>query len=170
MGIIQFIIPILIVLSVVLIKIYQKSKAQNPLDKITSWPYGKTTQLLNPLEKTFYQAMCAHLHPELLVLAKVRIENLVYVPPHARLTERLTAKMTGKYLDFIVCAAADFRPVCAVVFDDAVNDHKRDAEDTMDMKKILDSAGLAFFHYTPQYQYSREDFAPINVLYTSGDF
>jgi len=165
----QFIIPILIILGAVLFSLYRKSKKQNPLDKTASWPYGKAAQLLNPLEISFYQALSTHLHPGLLILVKVRIQNLVYVPPNGRLAERLEAKMRDKYLDFVICDAADFRPVCAVAFDDAV-DPDKNAEDAPDMEKILDAAGLALFRYVPQYEYKQADFDTINALFTTGNF
>lgn len=165
----QFIIPILIILGVILFSLYRKSKEKNSLDKMGAWPYGKVAQLLNPLEISFYQALATHLHPGLLILVKVQIQNLVYVPPNGRLAERLEAKMQDKYLDFVICDAADFRPVCAVAFDDAV-DPDKNAEDAPDMEKIMDSAGLALFRYVPQYEYKPTDFDAINALFATGNF
>jgi hypothetical protein len=161
----------LLIIGAVIYSVLIKPKRQDPLDKLASWPYEKKQQLLNPLELTFYQALLLHLQPGLAVLPKVRLGDLVYVADNARGAGLLRGKLAqySRSLDFLICESATLKPVCAVLFDDQVEE-KISAEDSAFLAKMLAAANLPLFRYQPQYEYAAADFQPINLLFISGDF
>ena len=158
------IIPIIFFLFAIVYMIVARQKQQDPLDKLASWPYERRQQLLNPLELTFYRVMREHLHPGMIILPKVRLQNLVYVSPNSKLADKLEGKLSDKYLDFTICDAEDFSLICVIEFNDEV-DTDKDVSDMADIEKILDAAHLYLYTYSPQYEYSEADFAIINQLY-----
>lgn len=158
------VIPIIFIFFAI-IYAYITKVQQSPLDKLTTWPYEKMQQLLNPLELTFYRVLQEQLDSGMIILPKVRLQNLVYVSPTTKLNNKLEEKLSDKYLDFTICDASDFSIICVIEFDDEV-DTDKDTEDIADIEKILEGAFIYLYHYSPQYEYQTQDFSIINDLYT----
>ncbi|NLF80807.1 MAG: DUF2726 domain-containing protein [Clostridia bacterium] len=157
----------LLIIGAVIYSVIIKIKHLDPLDKLSSWPYEKKQQVLSPLEMAFYQALLAHLQPGLAVMAKVRLDDILYVAQKSRETGALRDKLAGRGLDFLICESATLRPVCALDFDDPL-DAPAGQKETL--AKILTAAHLRLFSFQPQYEYTAADFQPINDLFASGNY
>jgi len=158
----------LLIIGAVIYSVIIKIKRLDPLDKLASWPYEKKQQLLSPLELTFYQALLSHLQPGLAVLAKVRLDDLLYVAQKSSEASALREKLANRSLDFLICEAGTLRSVCALDFEDPLDAPIAGYSETL--AKILAAAHLPLFRFQPQYEYTAADFQPINDLFAAGNF
>lgn len=160
----QFLIPLIIMAAMFFMRYYLHKKQQNPLDNNAAhWPFQTREKLLNPQEMDFLHALQQYLGSDFLFMTKVHLQSLVYTEAHLQNRE-MQAAFSGKYVDFVVCAASDSRIICAIELADEVADG-RSEDDIANITKILNTAGIRLMHYQSKYEYSADDFVNISNLY-----
>jgi len=94
--------------------------------------------LFSPAERSFYGVL-THAAPHYLVLAKVRVSDLIHVAgdPSPRTTAQ--NRLNAKHVDFVLCTKDGLAAVAAIELDD--NSHKR--PDRQERDKLLDSVFAA---------------------------
>ena len=76
--------------------------------------------LLTPAEQRFYEALDAAIDGRLMILAKVRIGDLLNVTSNnSAARRRVFRSIASKHVDFVLVSPEDLHPVAAVELDDS---------------------------------------------------
>ena len=120
-----------------------------------TFPYGLCDEFLSAAEISFYHVMRGTLTPDVTILIKPRLADLLYVrQPHKNQAAR--NRIDRKHVDFVLCETASMKPRLVVELDDASH-QKKDRQERDDfVDKALGAAGLPILHvkaarsYVPQ--------------------
>jgi len=109
------------------------------------YPYLKQETFLSPAEIDFYKKLKVLADEKnLIVFAKVRLCDLVWVPKSSELFITFFNKIKAKQIDFVLCDGENFEIKCLVELDDKSHDlpqrHSRDAF----VNKVIKKAGHQF--------------------------
>lgn len=112
-------------------------------------PYRRRDYLLTIAERGFFGALeiaaeraSRERGEPLRVFAKVRLADLVYLPKGTAGAQGWLNRVTSKHVDFVVCRAADLRPVAAVELDDSSHEQARRQTRDRFVESALEAAGL----------------------------
>ena len=73
-------------------------------------PYRKKDYLLTAAERSFYEVLCSVLDGQLLVFAKVRLADLVYMPKGTANRQTHFNRIQSKHVDFVLCTRDKLSP------------------------------------------------------------
>ena len=109
------------------------------------YPYLKQESFLSPAEIDFYKKLKVLADEKnLIVFAKVRLCDLVWVPKSHEFFISFFNKIKAKQIDFVLCDAENFEIKCLVELDDKSHDlpqrHSRDVF----VNKVVKKAGHQF--------------------------
>ena len=126
-------------------------RVTNP-DTVQSLPYSLRDDFLSPAERSFFGVLQLALGPKAVVFAKVRVADLLYVP-RGEGRQSYQNRISGKHVDFVLCAPDSLQPIAAIELDDA--SHSR--ADRIERDEFLDSAfaaaNLPLVRFPAQRQY-----------------
>ena len=116
-------------------------------------PYRRRDYLLSTAERSFYAVLCNVLDGQLLVFAKVRLADLVYMPKGTANRQAHFNRIQSKHVDFVLCTRDKLSPVLVIELDDASHEEesRRDRDTFVDA--ALTAAGLPILHITAQRAY-----------------
>lgn len=120
------------------------------------YPYEAVEDFVSPSERSFYGVLCNAVSDDQIVLAKVRLADLVRVKKGYR-GKRFWMyfnKISGKHVDFVICNAGTLIPVCVVELDDKSHkkSDRRDRDHFVD--KVMERAGIKIVHVPCRQSYS----------------
>ena len=122
-------------------------------------PYRKKDYLLTAAERSFYEVLCSVLDGQLLVFAKVRLADLVYMPKGTANRQAHFNRIQSKHVDFVLCTRDKLSPVLVIELDDATHEEEaRRNRDTF-VDAALTAAGLPILHIPAQRSYVPADLA-----------
>lgn len=123
----------------------------------TTLPYQKTQSLLSPPELTFYNALKQLLSPKLLLIVKVNLADLLYIPNKSDPQGTFRNKICQKHIDFVLCDAETLKPRLAIELDGP--SHKRKSAQRSDHNKnnALKAAGLPLLRVPQNHSYDRTE-------------
>ena len=105
-------------------------------------PYERISSILTPAEQRFYRALTAALQGRALVMAKVRIADLLKVRSTVprKLFWRYFSKISQKHIDFVLVDPKTFTTLCVIELDDKSHEQnerkQRDAFVDYVMKQV----------------------------------
>lgn len=110
-------------------------------------PYRACEGLLTRGEAEFYAALREAVEGEggvgWVVMAKVRLLDLVDVPPGTEKARAWRSRIQSKHVDFVVCdRGGTLRPRVVVELDDRTHDRERRRERDEWVDRVLEGAGL----------------------------
>ena len=116
-------------------------------------PYRKKDYLLTAAERSFYEVLCSVLDGQLLVFAKVRLADLVYMPKGTANRQTHFNRIQSKHVDFVLCTRDKLSPVLVIELDDASHEEesRRDRDTFVDA--ALTAAGLPILHIPAKISY-----------------
>jgi hypothetical protein len=122
-------------------------------------PYRKKDYLLTAAERSFYEVLCSVLDGQLLVFAKVRLADLVYMPKGTPNRQTHFNRIQSKHVDFVLCTRDKLSPVLVIELDDASHEEesRRDRDTFVDAALTAD--GLPILHIPAQKSYVPADLA-----------
>ena len=105
-------------------------------------PFRKRDYLLSMAERSFFEVLLHTLGTDFHVFAKVRMEDIVYLPKGTQNRQAWINKVRQKHVDFLLCDRQKASSVLVIELDDA--SHERDDVRGRDEQKdaILRAAGL----------------------------
>lgn len=117
-------------------------------------PYRKKSSLLTVAERNFYDVLkpVANEHNS-EVFIKVRLEDLLTIPPYTRNTLKWRGYVRSRHIDFILCDRDRIKPLCAIELDDSSHDTERARKIDATKTQILDAAGLPLLRIRAAYSY-----------------
>lgn len=74
------ILAVVVIVAAVVLPLILKQIAGNKPTAAATLPYRKKDYLLTAAERSFYEVLCSVVDGQLLVFAKVRLADLVYMP------------------------------------------------------------------------------------------
>jgi hypothetical protein len=122
-------------------------------------PYRKRDYLLTAAERSFYEVLCGVINGELLVFAKLRLADLVWMPKGTANRQAHFNRIQSKHVDFLLCDREKLSPVLVIELDDASHeeDGRRDRDAFVDA--ALSAAGLPVLHIPSKRAYVPADLA-----------
>lgn len=100
-------------------------------------PYRRVDALLTPSEKALYTAATRAVGEWGVVMVKVRLWDLLWVPKETKYPELWRNRVWHKHADVVVCDAATLRPLVVLVAADDQN-----AARIVDLREPLKAAGI----------------------------
>lgn len=157
-GILILLALVVIVAAVVLPLILKQIDGNKPVAAATL-PYRKKDYLLTAAERSFYEVLCSVVDGQLLVFAKVRLADLVYMPKGTTNRQTHFNRIQSKHVDFVLCTRDKLSPVLVIELDDASHEEesRRDRDTFVDA--ALTAAGLPILHIPAQRSYVPADLA-----------
>lgn len=133
----------------------QRSVSARPETSIRQkLPYRKKDYFFTVAERNFYQVLSqiAERHNELL-FAKVRLEDLLWLPKYAENRFGLRNRIKSRHIDFVLCDKQNIRPLLAIELDDSSHQTGERIERDSNIDRILHDAGLPILHVRVQPTY-----------------
>lgn len=120
--------------------------------------YGLASSLMTPTEWAFFCALapCAQKH-RLFVAPKVRLADVLTVPPSPKRSQSAFNRIRSKHIDFALCSARDGSFVVAVELDDRSHERKAVRERDQFVDAALASAGLPILRFAASSRYERTE-------------
>ena len=141
------------VIAAIALPLILKQIAGNKPVSAAALPYRKKDYLLTAAERSFYEVLCSVLDGQLLVFAKVRLADLVYMPKGTANRQTHFTRIQSKHVDFVLCTRDKLSPVLVIELDDASHEEeaRRDRDTFVDA--ALTAAGLPILHIPAQRSY-----------------
>jgi hypothetical protein len=129
-----------------------------PASHDESLPYQKKWFVLSMAERTLYDAVCQAAGSRYLVLAKVRLFDLLWVPENTRNREYHMSRVMSKRVDFAVCHAGTQALALVIELEDASRPmmNERASRDTF-VDQVLRTAGIPILRVPLQSDYAKYD-------------
>lgn len=124
-------------------------------------PYRKKDYLLTKAERSFYEVLRAVVVDEMLIFAKVRLADLVWLPKGTTNWQAHFNRVQSKHIDFVLCDLQKIAPVLAIELDDA--SHGRDSRQRRDLfvNAALNGAGLPILRVKVKRAYAPNELAKL---------
>ncbi len=122
------------------------------------FPYKKKDYLLSVTECKFYYALKQVAEQNNWhVFAKVRLEDLLWLPSNT--VNRFSLRNRGKsrHIDFVICDYRDVRPLLAIELDDASHNRPDRQERDEFIDQVFNDAGLPILHYSVKSFYNQSE-------------
>jgi hypothetical protein len=131
-------------------------------------PYRLRDDFLSPAERSFFGVLQLAVSGKAVLLAKVRVGDLLFVPAGEGATG-FRNRINAKHVDFVLCSPETMRPLAAIELDDA--SHQR--QDRIERDDLIDwafaAAGLPLLRFAAQRQYDPKLIAAELEPVLSGD-
>ncbi len=152
-------LALVVVVAAVVVPLMLKQIAANKPTATAALPYRKKDYLLTAAERSFYEVLCSVVDGQLLVFAKVRLADLVYMPKGTANRQTHFNRIQSKHVDFVLCTRDKLSPVLVIELDDASHEEesRRDRDTFVDA--ALTAAGLPILHIPAQRAYVPADLA-----------
>lgn len=146
---------IILVLFIVLFVIYKIKTLASPTGVAKGLPYRKKDYLLTKAERSFYGALLnAAKDQRVVVFAKVRLGDLLYLPKGTENRASYWNKIQSKHIDFLICDQDNVKPLLAVELNDSSHERADRAERDAFLFNALKSADLPLMQITAQHTYN----------------
>jgi hypothetical protein len=159
LGFLIILALVVIVAAVVLPLILKQIAGAGKPTAAANLPYRKKDYILTAAERSFYEVLCSVLDGQLLVFAKVRLADLVYMPKGTANRQTHFNRIQSKHVDFVLCTRDKLSPVLVIELDDASHEEesRRDRDTFVDA--ALTAAGLPILPIPAQRSYVPADLA-----------
>ncbi|MBK9128199.1 MAG: DUF2726 domain-containing protein [Phycisphaerales bacterium] len=117
-------------------------------------PYRRRDYLLSKAEHSFYRVLQRAVGERWTVFAKVRLLDLLWIPPDTPNAQSHRNRVQSKHVDFVLCSLDTVRPVLIIELDDSSHkSESRGARDTF-VNEAVHAAGIPILHVTAQRSYA----------------
>jgi very-short-patch-repair endonuclease len=121
-------------------------------------PYHKKEYFFTINERNFFITLeLIAAQNNLLLFAKVRLEDLVQVPRYTRNILKWRGYIRSRHIDFVLCDKGAIKPICAIELDDSTHYMEESRRVDRLKNRILESAGLPLVRITVEKQYSIQE-------------
>ena len=124
-----------------------------------AYPFKRKDYFFSRGERAFYDALRAAVGNHLLIFAKVRLEDLVYLPSGVRDRMQWLNKVRQKHADFVLCSCDKISPVMVIELDDSSHDGEQQRRRDDQKNRVLEAAGLPLLRYRARASYSPREIA-----------
>lgn len=125
-------------------------------------PYRLRDDFLSPAELSFYHVLRQSVGGDYVVLAKVNLADLLFVPGKQGVAFR--NKIDRKHVDFVLCDPASMKPHCAIELDDRSHQRADRQERDAFIDAALKTAGLCLVRIAASRSYSPKELRKLIAL------
>ena len=112
----------------------------------SSMPYKKKDYLFSVAERSFFEVLLRAVGNDYHVFAKVRMEDVLYMPKGTKNRTAWTNKVRQKHVDFLLCTKDRVEPVLVIELDDSSHDREDRQTRDANVDAIMSEAGLPILH------------------------
>ena len=122
-------------------------------------PYCKKDWLFSKAEHSFFSVLRGAIGDNLLIFAKVRLLDLVWLPTGTQDRQSWRNRVQSKHVDFVLCSRDTVAPVLVIELDDA--SHERNDRQSRDdfVNRVLRDAGLPILRVPVRQSYNQRELA-----------
>jgi hypothetical protein len=122
-------------------------------------PYIRQESVLTPAERSFLGVLKEATGDEFEILCKIRMADVLQVPPRTPERQAHMNRIISKHLDFVLCNPTSLAPVAAIELDDS--SHRRGDRQTRDafVDAAMAAAALPLIRIAAKRAYKKSDIA-----------
>jgi hypothetical protein len=111
----EYLIPVLVILAILaaLVPLAKKLVPQSEPAQV-KLPYRKKEHLLTAAERSFYGVLRGVIGDDIVVFAKVRLIDLVWMPQGTENRQSHMNRVVSKHVDFVLCDSENVAPLLAI--------------------------------------------------------
>jgi hypothetical protein len=149
-----FVVAIVVVLAIVLLLILARALGRRlpTLPSLPSLPYRRKDTLLTAAERSFYGVLQQATANDLDIFAKVRLIDLIWLPPGTHDRQRHINRVMSKHVDFVLCDPRTSSPLLIIELDDSSHARRRDRDEFVD--RVLEGARLPLLRVPAKHGYN----------------
>ena len=124
----------------------------------SGFPYRKKDYLLSVAEKEFYQVLSTiAVKNNYLLFAKVRLEDLLWIPKHTSNRFGLRNRVKSRHVDFLLCDKNNIKPILVIELDDSSHNMENGIKRDKFVNQVLHDAELPILHQKVQQSYNPQE-------------
>lgn len=117
-------------------------------------PYRKKDYFFSQAERSFYAVLMKAVAGEFVVLAKVRLADILYIEKGTGAWQSFFNRIQSKHIDFVLCTPVLIQPVLVIELDDRSHDREDRRKRDGFADDALAAAGLPILHVPARRTYS----------------
>lgn len=146
-----FVVAIVVVIAIVLLIILARALGHR-VSSLPSLPYRRKDTLLTAAERSFYGVLRQATGDELDIFAKVRLIDLIWLPPGTHDRQSHMNRVISKHVDFVLCDPRTSSPRLIIELDDSSHARRRDRDEFVG--RVLEGAGLPLLRVPVKHGYN----------------
>lgn len=154
-----------ILIVVILIFIVLTIFLKNGLSSSSEYPYESQTKLFSPAERSFYGVLSQSIGDEVVLLAKVRVADILKPKKGLSRSEWQKAfnRISSKHFDYVLCSKDTLSIIALIELDDKSHSQKKRIDRDILLDKACESAELNLFRFKAAKSYSTNEIR--NILF-----
>ncbi|MBU6414201.1 MAG: DUF2726 domain-containing protein [Planctomycetes bacterium] len=158
-----FVLAVAIAIAVLLVHLLGNPRSIRTSTQQTAppLPYQPIARLLTSTELHFYRELFAALSPNVCIMAKVRVADLLGVRPGASGFYKAFNQISAKHVDFVLCEADTTKIVAAIELDDSTHQQTRRRKRDDFLNHAFASARVPLIRVPAARQYDRQALATL---------
>ncbi len=133
------------------------------VDKPESYPFQRKWYLLSRMERAYYDVLRQAVAQRYVVFAKVRLFDVLWLPPTVKNRQFFMNVVTSKHADFVLCDPDTMSPVLVIELDDPSHQAAYRRHRDQVFNAVLKSAGLPVLRMSARQTYDVQELADILV-------
>lgn len=123
------------------------------------WPYQSKSSILTPAELAFFQALNHYVAGRAVICPKVGMKDFVEVDRRlvGKNYMKYFGKISQKHVDFLLCDAKSYEPICAIELNDSSHQQQSVKERDYFVSKVYQAADLPLVTITAKRRYAHEE-------------
>jgi hypothetical protein len=122
------------------------------------WPYQAKNSILTPAELNFYKALYVCVAGRAVICPKVGLKDFIYVDKHAgKNYMKHFGKIAQKHVDFLLCDAHTYAPICGIELNDSTHLQKKVMERDAFVNKLYQVSGIPLITFTARSRYAQNE-------------
>ncbi|MCX7748513.1 MAG: DUF2726 domain-containing protein [Clostridia bacterium] len=125
--------------------------------KLLNMPYFKRDDLLSNSELNFYKVLQQAISDKAIILAKVRIADIIFVKAKNQEFYKYHNKIVLKHIDFLICSPSNLNTICAIELDDSSHNKSDRIERDNFVDKVFETAKIPLIRFNNKLSYSIQE-------------
>ena len=125
--------------------------------------YERIPSILTPAEKHFYKVLSSIYKDEFIIMAKVRLADIVKVSPNIRKKHwwGYFSKISQKHLDILILEKSNLSTLCAIELDDKSHEKRERVQRDTFVNQVMAQTGIPLYRFSVKRRYDRAEIAHV---------
>ena len=123
--------------------------------------YEPLPSILTNAEKHFYKVLSSIYKDDFIIMAKVRLADVVKVGPNIRKKHFWSyfSKISQKHIDMLILKKSDYSTLCAIELDDKSHDKQERITRDKFVNQVMAQTGIPLYRFKVKHRYNRAEIA-----------
>ncbi len=128
-------------------------------DDTEIYPYTKKQYILSPAEYSFYKALILHMPEQLIIMAKMRVADIIDIEKGLDKSQRSSAwnRIKSKHFDFVILDKKTCTVQSIIELDDSTHNSKKAEKNDTLKNKACEAAGITMHRIPVKRGYTASD-------------